>query len=235
MSLPLAGNENKLFKVIIIGDPNVGKTTLTYKFCEGEYLANSEATIGVDFRSKMLNIDGEQITLFETSALQDSETGNINGIFETLAHKLKNHRMFFDDTERRKLRGTFVNEPQQSKTEPQIPAVQQMRVVLEIQVGYEKPGKGLHCDCDLPHFLLRRKIPDRRRYRWKNIVNLAMRECGTFEIQKDGVDDAKNKRQQRDRASCDSETRKRHTPTGYFVRAVQQAVLRLHCVQLSQI
>ncbi|CAH1971491.1 unnamed protein product [Acanthoscelides obtectus] len=51
------------FKVIVIGDPNVGKTTLTYRFCEGKFLEAAEATIGVEFRSKTVNIDGEDITL----------------------------------------------------------------------------------------------------------------------------------------------------------------------------
>ncbi|KAJ3658532.1 hypothetical protein Zmor_010266 [Zophobas morio] len=53
----------KIFKVIVIGDSNVGKTSLTYRFCEGGFLEHSEATIGVDFRSRNLEIDGEEITL----------------------------------------------------------------------------------------------------------------------------------------------------------------------------
>ncbi|KAJ8931405.1 hypothetical protein NQ314_015677 [Rhamnusium bicolor] len=56
-------NKGKVFKIIVIGDPNVGKTTLTYRFCEGKFLDLAEATIGVDFRSRTVNIDGEDITL----------------------------------------------------------------------------------------------------------------------------------------------------------------------------
>ncbi|CAG9770331.1 unnamed protein product [Ceutorhynchus assimilis] len=56
-------NKEKIYKVIVIGDSNVGKTTLTYRFCEGSFLDYSEATIGVDFRSKALEIDGETLTL----------------------------------------------------------------------------------------------------------------------------------------------------------------------------
>ncbi|VEN49423.1 unnamed protein product [Callosobruchus maculatus] len=55
--------KGRLYKVIVIGDPNVGKTTLTYRFCEGKFLDAAEATIGVEFRSKIVNIDGEDITL----------------------------------------------------------------------------------------------------------------------------------------------------------------------------
>ncbi|XP_066247019.1 ras-related protein Rab-33B-like [Euwallacea similis] len=55
--------QEKVYKVIVVGDANVGKTTVTYRFCEGKFLEHSEATIGVDFRSRTLEIDGEYITL----------------------------------------------------------------------------------------------------------------------------------------------------------------------------
>lgn len=53
--------EKKVFKIIVVGDTNVGKTCLTYRFCEGKYLDKPEATIGVDFRERVLNISGEEI------------------------------------------------------------------------------------------------------------------------------------------------------------------------------
>lgn len=53
----------KVFKIIVIGDSCVGKTTLTYRFCEGKFLELSEATIGVDFRSRVVNIDGDEIVV----------------------------------------------------------------------------------------------------------------------------------------------------------------------------
>lgn len=56
-------SQTKVFKIIVIGDSNVGKTTLTYRFCEGKFLELAEATIGVDFRSRTVNIDGENITV----------------------------------------------------------------------------------------------------------------------------------------------------------------------------
>ena len=51
----------RIFKVIVIGDTNVGKTCLTYRFCEGRYPLRTEATIGVDFRERILNVSGEDI------------------------------------------------------------------------------------------------------------------------------------------------------------------------------
>lgn len=55
--------QTKVFKIIVIGDSNVGKTCLTYRFCEGKFLDKSEATIGVDFRERTVNINGEEIKL----------------------------------------------------------------------------------------------------------------------------------------------------------------------------
>lgn len=51
----------RIFKIIVIGDSNVGKTCLTYRFCGGTFLKNPEATIGVDFRERTLQLDGESI------------------------------------------------------------------------------------------------------------------------------------------------------------------------------
>nr|XP_008192110.1 PREDICTED: ras-related protein Rab-33B [Tribolium castaneum] len=175
-------NYKKIFKIIVIGDSNVGKTSLTYRFCEGAFLEQSEATIGVDFRSRNLTLDGElqlwdtagqerfrssmvkhyyrnthaivlvydvtnaasfdslkkwvdecnrnclhdiprilvgnkcdgvaavttnvaqrfadqyNMPLFETSARLDSQCDNIEAIFLTLAHKLKNQKPFLPVT-----------------------------------------------------------------------------------------------------------------------------------------
>lgn len=51
----------RIFKIIVIGDSNVGKTCLTYRFCGGAFLTNPEATIGVDFRERTVELDGESI------------------------------------------------------------------------------------------------------------------------------------------------------------------------------
>ena len=53
----------RIFKIIVIGDSNVGKTCLTFRFCGGKFLQRSEATIGVDFREKTIQIDDESIKL----------------------------------------------------------------------------------------------------------------------------------------------------------------------------
>ncbi|XP_047434427.1 ras-related protein Rab-33B-like [Mugil cephalus] len=53
----------RTFKVLVIGDSGVGKTCLTHRLCAGEFPSRVEATIGVDFRERVLDIDGERIKL----------------------------------------------------------------------------------------------------------------------------------------------------------------------------
>ncbi|KAL5012823.1 hypothetical protein ScPMuIL_011374 [Solemya velum] len=55
--------QRRIFKIIVIGDSNVGKTCLTFRFCSGKFPEKTEATIGVDFREKTLTVDSELIKL----------------------------------------------------------------------------------------------------------------------------------------------------------------------------
>uniref|UniRef100_A0AAY4AIZ8 Ras-related protein Rab-33B n=1 Tax=Denticeps clupeoides TaxID=299321 RepID=A0AAY4AIZ8_9TELE len=52
---------SRTFKVVVIGDSGVGKTCLTYRFCTGCFHDKPEATIGVDFRERILEVEGERI------------------------------------------------------------------------------------------------------------------------------------------------------------------------------
>ena len=58
---PFSLAQKRVFKIIVVGDSCVGKTCLTYRFCEGKFPQKTEATIGVDFREKTLEVDGESI------------------------------------------------------------------------------------------------------------------------------------------------------------------------------
>ncbi|XP_068596566.1 ras-related protein Rab-33A [Brachionichthys hirsutus] len=53
--------QTRIFKIIVIGDSNVGKTCLTFRFTGGSFPDQTEATIGVDFREKAVEIEGETI------------------------------------------------------------------------------------------------------------------------------------------------------------------------------
>lgn len=46
----------RTFKVIVLGNSSVGKTCLTYRFCQRNFLIQTEATIGVDFRERLLEL-----------------------------------------------------------------------------------------------------------------------------------------------------------------------------------
>ncbi len=53
----------KSFKMIVIGNSGVGKTSLVRKFCKNTFSQNYNMTIGIEFESKDLNIDKEKVQL----------------------------------------------------------------------------------------------------------------------------------------------------------------------------
>lgn len=53
----------QVFKIIIIGESGVGKTCLAHRFATGKFPERTEATIGVDFWERKLNLDGSKIRL----------------------------------------------------------------------------------------------------------------------------------------------------------------------------
>ena len=57
--------QTRIFKIIVIGDSNVGKTCLTFRFCGGKFPEKTEATIGVDFRESSVEVEGEIVKVSE--------------------------------------------------------------------------------------------------------------------------------------------------------------------------
>ena len=53
--------EEYLFKVVIIGDSAVGKSNLLSRYARNEFNINSKATIGVEFQTQCLEIDGKEV------------------------------------------------------------------------------------------------------------------------------------------------------------------------------
>ena len=51
------------FKVLTIGESGVGKTCVLRRFVENKFLKNHLATIGIDFKTKTLNINNQEIKL----------------------------------------------------------------------------------------------------------------------------------------------------------------------------
>lgn len=52
-----------LMKVVIMGDSNVGKTGLLYQYIHDKFIRDYDMTIGVDYGSKVINVDGLNIKL----------------------------------------------------------------------------------------------------------------------------------------------------------------------------
>lgn len=53
-------SEPPTYKVVIVGDGNVGKTSLVRRFCEGKFEDSRILTIGVDFQVKTIQL-GERV------------------------------------------------------------------------------------------------------------------------------------------------------------------------------
>ncbi|XP_067621351.1 ras-related protein Rab-14 [Eurosta solidaginis] len=56
-------NYNYIFKYIIIGDMGVGKSCLLHQFTEKKFMANCPHTIGVEFGTRIIEVDDKKIKL----------------------------------------------------------------------------------------------------------------------------------------------------------------------------
>ncbi|XP_043722667.1 ras-related protein RABA5c [Telopea speciosissima] len=53
--------EEYLFKIVIIGDSAVGKSNLLSRYARNEFNLHSKATIGVEFQTQSIDIDGKEV------------------------------------------------------------------------------------------------------------------------------------------------------------------------------
>ncbi len=51
------------FKILLVGDTGVGKSSLLLRYCDNKFDENQVSTIGVDFKVKTLTLDGKRIQL----------------------------------------------------------------------------------------------------------------------------------------------------------------------------
>ncbi|KAL5798658.1 hypothetical protein ACOSQ2_003478 [Xanthoceras sorbifolium] len=54
-------SEEYLFKIVLIGDSAVGKSNLLSRFARNEFDNNSKTTIGVEFQTQVVEIDGKEV------------------------------------------------------------------------------------------------------------------------------------------------------------------------------
>lgn len=54
-------SQDYLFKIVLIGDSAVGKSNLLARFARDEFYPNSKSTIGVEFQTQKMDIDGKEI------------------------------------------------------------------------------------------------------------------------------------------------------------------------------
>lgn len=50
-----------LFKIVLIGDPGVGKTCIVQRFKKGTFVERHGSTIGVDFTMKTVLVDAKKV------------------------------------------------------------------------------------------------------------------------------------------------------------------------------
>ena len=71
--IPTTHNPNiPQYKLIFLGDQSVGKTCILNRYVNDEFTENYQATIGLDFQSKNINIGNQDISiLFYDTAGQE--------------------------------------------------------------------------------------------------------------------------------------------------------------------
>lgn len=71
-----------MFKVIVVGNSNVGKTSIVNRFIGDRFDPNYKATVAADFQTKILDMKGNEIRLQMWDLVgMDTNFANINKNF----------------------------------------------------------------------------------------------------------------------------------------------------------
>nr|XP_046249978.1 ras-related protein Rab-19 isoform X2 [Scatophagus argus] len=63
-----------LFKIILVGDSDVGKTCVVQSFKSGIFIEKQQNTIGVDFTVRTVDIDGKKMQVWDTAGQERFRT-----------------------------------------------------------------------------------------------------------------------------------------------------------------
>ncbi len=74
-------NDTYLIKVLLLGDNDVGKTSIIKQFIEHEYLELSPCIIGIDFRAKKIQIENNIIKMLIFDIVAQERFRNITRIY----------------------------------------------------------------------------------------------------------------------------------------------------------
>ncbi|XP_039497714.1 ras-related protein Rab-18 [Drosophila santomea] len=63
---------DRAIKLLVIGESGVGKSSLIRRFVENKFTENHDVTIGMDFKSKVMNVDGidYKVALWDTAGAE---------------------------------------------------------------------------------------------------------------------------------------------------------------------
>jgi len=90
-------DSNYLFKILLIGDSGVGKTSLIMRFTKNIFNEDFLNSIGVDFKSKDLNVEGKKIKLQIWDTAGQERFRTITSSYYRTAHAIA---IVFDITRR---------------------------------------------------------------------------------------------------------------------------------------
>jgi len=93
------------FRVLVVGDPGVGKTSLIKRFTKGYFCENNTSTVGVDVDSRILDIQGDRVKLHCTDTAGQEK---FRGLTQSYYRNADAVVLVFDITNR----GTFASIPQ---------------------------------------------------------------------------------------------------------------------------
>ncbi|KAK8995269.1 hypothetical protein V6N11_069710 [Hibiscus sabdariffa] len=76
-----------LYKIVLIGDSGVGKSNILSRFTRNEFCLESKSTIGVEFATRTLQVEGKTVKaqIWDTAAL---EATNIEKAFQTVLNEI---------------------------------------------------------------------------------------------------------------------------------------------------